>query len=83
MKKQKEYFRLTLVISVLVGIILPLLISEKPFDWDRFFFIMAMGFTLIWFIYAVILFIITFLIVGRRNMKKRLKEGIIDKWGFS
>jgi uncharacterized protein YneF (UPF0154 family) len=70
MKKQKEYFRLTLVISVLVGIILPLLISEKPFDWDRFFFIMAMGFTLIWFIYAVILFIITFLIVGRRNMKK-------------
>lgn len=39
--------------------------------------------TMVWFIYAIIIFVHTFLIVGRRNLKKRLEEGITDKRGFS
>ena len=40
-------------------------------------------FSLIWFIYGVTFFIFTFLIVGRRNSKKRLKDGINEEWGYS
>ena len=39
-------------------------------------------FSLIWFIYGVTFFIFTFLIVGRRNSKKRLKDGVNEKWGY-
>ena len=37
MKTQKHYFRLTLGRSILVGIILPLSMSSKPMERDRFF----------------------------------------------
>jgi hypothetical protein len=51
MTKQRNFFRLTLVISVLVAIILPLAMAGKPIDWDRFFLIMALSFSLTWAIY--------------------------------
>jgi low affinity Fe/Cu permease len=70
MKKQKEYFMLTLVISVLVGIILPLL-GVKDFT------IITITFCSVWFIYAVVFFINTFLIKGRR-LKKKFDEGEKD-----
>lgn len=83
MKRPRSVFRLTLVASILASIILPILVTPRPIDWNRFFFIVAVSITLIWFFYAVILLVITFLIEGRRNIKKRLRDGITDKWGFS
>jgi len=68
MKKLKEYLRFTLVISILFGIILPLAIGIKDF------YLISFVFSPIWLIYAVILFINTFFIVGRGNLKN--EEGI-------
>lgn len=45
--------------------------------------LISITFSTIWFIYTVILFVNTFLIVGWRNLEKELKEGITDKWGYS
>jgi len=42
---------LTSVISILVGIILPVPITSRPIDWKCLFYIMAMGFTLVWVLY--------------------------------
>ena len=64
MKKQRIYLRLTLVISILFGIILPLTLGVKDTT------LIAISFSFIWFIYAVALFTITFLIEGRRTEKK-------------
>jgi heme/copper-type cytochrome/quinol oxidase subunit 2 len=75
-RSQRLYFRLTLVISVLVGIILPLAIGVK----DPI--LLAIFFSLVWFIYAVILVIVYFLVIGRRSLK-RSKEMINEKWGYS
>jgi hypothetical protein len=47
MKKQRTYPRLTLVLSVLFGIILPLVLGVKDL------FIISLIFTSIWFVYAV------------------------------
>ena len=74
MKKQRIFFRLTFLVAVFVGIILAFYLKTRPIDWASFFFIMLMGFTLVWFIHAVIRFVITFLILGRRKMSKRLKK---------
>ena len=76
-RKQKYYFRFTFVISILLGILLPLALGLKDPT------LIVIFFSLIWFIYAVIFFVNTFLITGRRNLKKRLKEGINERWGFS
>jgi hypothetical protein len=54
----------------LVGIILPLARTPRPVDWKQFFYIMAMGFTLVWFVYSIILFGYVFLVEGRRNRNK-------------
>jgi hypothetical protein len=61
----------------LVGIILPLSLGVKDPT------LIAVFFSSVWFIYAIILFVWVFLISGRRNLKKRLREGITDKWRFS
>jgi hypothetical protein len=73
----KRLFMLTWIISVLVGIILPLVIGVK----DPL--LIAYIFASVWFIYALIMLVIIFLVEGRRNLKKRLKEEITDKWGYS
>jgi hypothetical protein len=77
MRGSKTYFRLTLIISILFGIVLPLVFGVKDVRLFAFFF------TLIWLIYAIILLVWVFLITGRRNLRRRLKEGITDKWGYS
>ena len=76
MRKQKHYFRLTLVVSILAGIILPFFLLPKPIDWDWFFYLIVLGFTLVWAIYSLILLGYVFLVEGRRNRNKSktLKE---------
>ena len=66
----KRHFRITLVASILAGMILPLLMTGKPIDWDWFFYLMALGFTLVWAIYSLILLGYVFLVEGRRNRNK-------------
>ena|GEM_PF-749968 len=64
MKTQLPYFKTTCFISLLIGIVLPLTLGMKDPT------LIAISFSLIWFIYAVALFIETFLIEGRRLKKK-------------
>jgi hypothetical protein len=76
MDKQKGLFRLTFVVSVLFGIIFPIFMSSKPIDWKRFFTIMAMGITLVWVVYSIILLGYVFLVEGRRNRNNlKMKKG--------
>ena len=67
MRKQKHYFRLTLVISILVGIMLPLAITSRPVDWKWFFYIMAMVFTFVWVVYSILFFGYVFFVEAKRN----------------
>ena len=53
---QKTYFSLTLLVSILPGIILPLALGVKDPT------LIAITFSSVWFIYAMIMFIIVFLI---------------------
>ena len=55
MKRQKTYFRFTLVISILVGILLPLALGVKDAT------LIVITFCAFWFIYAVLLLVTTFL----------------------
>jgi hypothetical protein len=80
MKKQKGYFRLTLAVSILAGIILPLAIGIK----DPF--LIGYIFTSVWFIYALLRFITVFLIRpglkikgNRRNRVTVVKLELIRK----
>jgi hypothetical protein len=78
MRRQGTHFILILIISILVGIILPLATSSKPVDWKWFFYIMALGITLVWVVYSILLLGYVFLIEGRRNRNKlmmRKEEG--------
>jgi hypothetical protein len=61
MRRRRTYLGLTLVISILLGIILPFLLGAK----DPM--LIAILFSWVWLIYAVTLFIWVFLITGRRN----------------
>ena len=64
----KKYFVLTLVISILVGIILPLALGVKDPA------LIAITFSSVWFFYAVVMLITTFLIKpGLRINVSRLK----------
>ena len=56
MRNQKTYFTLTLIVSVLLGIILPLALGVKDPT------LIAITFSLVWFFYALVLFIIVFLV---------------------
>ncbi len=66
-KREKTYVGLTLVISILVGIILPLVMVRRPIDWDWFLYLAAIGFTLVWVIYAIVILINTFF--GRERLR--------------
>jgi len=76
MRSQRTYLWLTLVISILVGIILPLALGVKDPT------LIAIFFSLVWFIYAVVLVIVCFLVIGRGSLK-RSKEMMNEKWGYS
>ena len=67
----KKYFLLTLVISVLLGIVLPLALGVKDLTY------MAIFFSSVWAIYSLILLGYVFLVEGRRN-RNRLKTGKED-----
>jgi hypothetical protein len=56
MRNQKIYFTLTLIASVLLGIVLPLALGIKDPT------LIATAFSSVWFLYAMIMFIIVFLI---------------------
>ena len=64
MKTHRYYFRFTLVVSILAGIILPLALGVKDPT------LIAITFSLVWFLYAVILFIYVFLI--RKGLKIKI-----------
>jgi len=70
MKKQKIYLILTLLISSLFGIILPLFLGVKDLT------LIAICFSSVWFIYAVLLLITTFLIKPGLRIKATRQNGI-------
>lgn len=77
MTKQRWLFVTILVMSILVAILLPLFLGVRDFN------IIGTLFTLVWFVYVVVLFLQTFLVAGRR-MRKALKEDKESgKWGYA
>ena len=77
MGKGKAYPALTSVISLSPGTILPLIFGIRDPA------LIAIAFSAAWFFYAIAFFVKRFLITGRKNLKKRLKEGTNEKWGYS
>jgi hypothetical protein len=73
MRGPKTYFRFTLIISILFGIVLPLAFGVKDVRLFAFFF------TFIWLIYAIGLFVLTFLVRPGLRIKvvQRKKPTII------
>jgi len=66
----KKYLVLTLVISVLVGIILPLTLGVKDPT------LIAITFSSVWFSYAVVMLITTFLIKPGLRIKASRQNGV-------
>jgi len=64
MSRQKTYLGLTLLVSVSLVIILPLVAGIKDIYW------IGLIFTLVWFFYAVGFFISTFFSRGALKMRK-------------
>ena len=63
MKKQKTYLQLTVIMSALFGIVLPLALEIKDPT------LIAITFSSVWFIYSVYLFVSTFF--SRKALKMR------------
>ena len=72
MRKQGKYFLITLVISVLAGIILPLIVGVK----DSVY--IAISFSSVWAIYSLILLGYVFLVEGRRNRNRSNPKKEVD-----
>ena len=66
----KKYLILTAVISILIGIILPLALGVKDLT------LIAICFSLVWFIYAVLLLITTFLIKRGLRINVSRQNGV-------
>ena len=66
----KQSLILTLVISILVGIILPLALGVKDLT------LITICFSSVWVIYAVILLILTFLVKPGLKIKASRKNGV-------
>ena len=66
----KKNLVLTLVISVLLGIIIPLALGVKDLT------LIAICFSSVWVIYAVLLLITTFLIKPNLKIKATRKNGV-------
>ena len=70
MRKQKYYLSLTLIISVLLGIILPLALGVKnPM-------LIATTFSMVWVIYAIVLLVTVFLVKPGLKIKADRRNGI-------
>lgn len=65
----KKYLTLTLVISILAGIILSLALGVKDLT------LIAISFCSVWFVYAVILLIVTFLVKSGLKIKAYNRNG--------
>jgi hypothetical protein len=65
----KKYLTLTLVISILAGIILSLALGVKDLT------LIAISFCSVWFVYAVILLIVTFLVKPGLKIKAYNRNG--------
>ena len=70
MNKQKFYFGFTLIISVSLGILLPLVLGLK----DPM--LIATTFTLVWVLYAIILLVTVFLVKPGLKIKASRKDGV-------
>ena len=70
MRKQKYHFAPTLVISILFGIILPLVLGVK----DPM--LIATTFSMVWILYAIILLIAVFLVRPGLKIKPSRKNGV-------
>jgi hypothetical protein len=70
MRRRRIYFTLTVAISILVGIILPLTLGVKDPT------LIAITFCLVWFFYPVLLLITTFLIKPRLKIKASRQNGV-------
>jgi ABC-type uncharacterized transport system fused permease/ATPase subunit len=66
----KKYLTLTLVISILVGIILPFALGVRDLT------LIAICFSSVWFIYVVLLFISTFLIKPALRIRVSRQKGV-------
>jgi len=83
MRGQRNYFRITLLISILVAIIFPLALEVKNATYVAIFL------SSVWVIYSLILLGYVFLVEGRRNRKglNAKKEDdpfppeLFHKWG--
>ena len=63
MKRQKTYLRLTLVLSILLAIILPFVLGVRDPT------LIAIFFSFIWFVYAALILVNTFLGKGWLKIK--------------
>ena len=70
MRKQNPYFRITLVISILLGIILPLVLGVKDL------MLIATTFSMVWVLYAIVLLVTVFLIKPGLKIKASRKNGV-------
>ena len=70
MRKQKTHFRFTLLTSLLLGIILPLVLGIR----DPM--LIATTFSMVWVIYAIILLVTVFLIRPGLRIKASRKNGV-------
>jgi len=69
MENQKTYLILTLVMSILSGIILPLALGVKDLT------LVSLCFSSVWFIYVVLLLITTFLFKRGLRIKVSRQKG--------
>ena len=70
MRRRRTYFTLTVVISIFVGIILPLFLGVKDLT------LIAITFSSVWFLYAALLLITTFLIKPSLKIKASRQKGV-------
>ena len=70
MSKQKRFLSLTLIISVLLGIILPLALGVK----DPM--LIATTFSMVWVIYAIVLLVTVFLVKPGLKIKASRENGV-------
>jgi hypothetical protein len=76
MRKQGKYFLITLAVSVLAGIILPLALRVKDPT------LIAITFCFVWFLYAVLLLISTFLIKPNLRIRVSRQNGLMKGFPF-
>jgi uncharacterized membrane protein len=70
MNKQNFHFKLTIVVSILLGIILPLVLGVKDS------MLIATAFSMVWLIYAIILLATVFLIRPGLKIRTSRKNGV-------